>query len=324
MPVIGMVGASVVGGVLGGISASKGRKAAAAAAAAALAELNAIGYPPDLSKEIIMRQYQSQGVLTPELIQDIDLQASQVGQIKEDPSLRGAQMEALDTLGQVSRGGLRAEDRAAYNELRAGVQRDSEAKRQQILQGMMSRGQSGSGAELMAQLQSGQAAEDSAAAGADRLAAQASMNALSALNQRAQLSGSIRGQDFSNDQARASALDERNKFLFQNSMASQRANIDAKNAAQQSNLANNQRLSEMNTSQANTEAQRQQQAKRDYFQDQLSLATAKANARNNQGTVAQAGANAQASMYSGIGNAVGQGFATYGANNKEDPTKVKG
>ena len=176
--------APVIGGLFGSSSAKKAAAARAQAAAQALAELNKLGLPPDLSKEIIYRQFESQGELTPELEQEIELAASQTAQIKEDPSLRANQMEALNMLSQASRGGLRAEDRAAYNELRSKVQRDSEAKRQQILQQMAARGQAGSGAELMAQLQSAQAAADESSAGADRLAAEASQRALQALAQR--------------------------------------------------------------------------------------------------------------------------------------------
>lgn len=312
------VAAPLVGGLLGGVSASSGRKAAAAAAAQALQQLNAIGMPPDMSKEIILRQYQSQGVLTPELLQDINLQSSQTAQITEDPSLRNAQMEALDTLGQVSRGGLRSEDRAAYNELRQKTQQDAEAKRQQILQSLSAQGQGGSGNALIAQLQAGQAAEDQASAQADRLAAQASQNALSALSSRLAGAGNVRSQDLNLAQTRAQAEDDRNKFLYQNSMARQQANVGARNNAQQANLSNAQRLSEMNTTQGNQELQRQSDAKRQYFNDQLNLASAKSNALNNQASILQNNANQKAAMFSNLGNAVGQGFAVYGANAKKD------
>jgi len=84
MPMIaaGVVAASVIGGMMGNSAAKKGRQAQAAAAAAAYAELQKIGMPPDLSREVILREFQNQGVLTPELEQDIDLQASQVAQLK--------------------------------------------------------------------------------------------------------------------------------------------------------------------------------------------------------------------------------------------------
>jgi hypothetical protein len=302
----------IIGGVMGGMSASKGRKAASAAAAAAIAELEKVGMPPDLSKQLVLQRFQSEGILTPELEQDIHLEASQTAQIKESAGLRDAQMDALNTLGQVSRGGLRPEDRQAYNELRASTQRDSEAKRQQIIQQMQSRGMGSSGANLATQLQSAQASDDAQAAGSDRMAADASRRALEAISQRAQLAGGIRSQDFNVNQARAAALDDRNRFLYENSASRQRANINAQNQAQSANLASRQRLSEMNVGQDNAETQRQNQAKKDYWQDQLGYASAKANAINNQGSVIQQGANQQANMYSGIGNAIGQGAATYG------------
>jgi hypothetical protein len=311
---MGAVAAPIIGGILGNVSASSGRKAAAAAAAAALAQLNAVGVPPDMSKEIILRQYQSQGVLTPELVQDINLQSSETAQIKEDPSLRNAEMEVINTLGLVSRGGLRPEDRLAYNELRQKTQQDAESKRQQILQSMQAQGQGGSGNALIAQLQAGQAAEDAASAQSDRLAAQASQNALQALNSRLSAAGNVRGQDLNIAQTRAQAIDDRNRFLYENSRATQQANINARNNAQQANLQNAQRLSEMNVTQGNQELQRQTEAKRQYFNDSLNLASAKANALNNQGSVLQSGANQKASMFSNLGNAIGQGFAAYGSN----------
>lgn len=317
----GVVGSALVGGIMGANSASKGRKQAAAAAAAAYAELQKIGLPPDLSREIILKQFQSEGILTPELEQDINIQASQLGQIKEDPALRGAQMEALNTLGQVSRSGLRAEDRAAFNELRARTQQDSEAKRQQILQQMQSQGMGSSGANLMAQLQSAQSADDQQSAGADRLAAEASRRALDAVSQRAQLAGGVRTQDFGVNEARARALDDRNQFLYANSASRQSANVAAQNQAAAANLQNKQRIADINTGQTNTESQRQNDAKRDYWQDNLSLAQSKAAALNNQGQIAQQAGQAKANMYSGLASAVGQGIASYGASREKDPTK---
>lgn len=332
MPMVAAaVAGPIIGGILGGISASSGRKAQAEAAAAALAELNKIGMPPDLSKEVIMQHFQSQGIMTPELEQDIHLAASQVGQISEDKGLRANQMDVLNTLAQQSRGGLNAGDRQAYNELRASTQRDSEAKRQQILQQMQAQGQGSSGASLMAQLQSAQAAEDTQSAGGDRLAAEASRRALDALAQRGQMAGNVRSQDFSVNQARAAAEDQRNQFLLQNSAAMQQRNVGARNEAQGANLQQAQSLANANTAQANAESQRQNEAKRTYYSDQLNLATTKANALNRQGSQQATSAQAQGDMFANVGAALGQGAATYGnyaakkdtATNKYDPVTGK-
>lgn len=323
-----LIGASasapIIGGIMGGSSAKKAAAARAAAAQAALAELNKLGLPPDLSKAVVMQQFENQGYYSPELEQEIEMAQSQVAQVKEDEGLRQAQMEVLGSLGDISRGGLRAEDKAAYNQLRAQVQRDSEAKRQQILQQMAARGMAGSGAELITQLQSAQAATDTASEGADRLAAEASQRALAALSQRAQQAGSVRQQDLSVNEMRARALDDRNRFLYENSVSRQRSNLANLNEAQRQNLANKQRLSEMNIQQANTEAQRQNQARRDFFQDKFQLAAAKANAINNQGSAIAQQHQAKADMMSGLGSAIGQGFgaaANYQAANASRPVQ---
>lgn len=315
----GVIAAPIVGGLVGGIMGNKSRKQQMAMMQQAYNELSKVGVPPDLSKELILQQFQSQGVLTPELEQDIHLAGSEVANIQEAPELRQAQMEALSTLGQVSRGGLRAEDRAAFNELQRQVQQNERAKQEQIMQQMQAQGMGGSGAQLLAQLQSSQGSTDQASANADRLAATASQNALNALAQKAQQAGNIRSQDFGVNQARAQAIDERNRFLFQNSASQQRANIQAKNAAQQANLANIQRLSEMNVGQANQELQRQNQAKQDYWNNQLRLAQSKAQALTGQAQAYGQEAERKGQMYSGIGNAVGQGFGTYAAYQNRQP-----
>lgn len=315
----GVVASSVIGGLMSSSSAKKAAKAQQAAAAAAFAELNKLGLPPDISKEVILKQFQNMGVLTPELEQEINLQSSEVAQIQEDPALRNAQMDALSTLGGVSRGGLRAEDRAAYNELRARVQQDAESKRQQILQQMQARGMASSGANLATQLQSAQASADTASAGADTLAADASRRALEALSQRANLAGSVRSQDMSAAEMRARAIDERNRFLYQNSVDRQRQNLSALNAAQASNLANQQRVSDMNVNQENEESLRQNEAKRQYYMDQLDLAKAKANALNSQGQAASAGYQARGAAQAGIASAIGQGIGAYGSYLSSQP-----
>lgn len=319
---VGAIAAPVVGGLVGNIMGSSSRKQQMAMMQQAYGELAKLGVPPDLSKEVILQHFQSQGILTPELEQDVHLAESQAAQITEDPSLRQNQVDVLNTLGQVSRGGLRPEDRAAYNELRQSTQRDAEAKRQQILQQMGAMGQATGGAALMSQLQSAQAAADQQSAGSDRLAADASKRALEALAQRAQQAGSMRNQDLSLAEMKAKAIDDRNRFLYENSVARQRANIAAMNQAQQANLANKQRLSEMNTQQGNTEALRQNQAKRDYWQDQLGLAQAKAAALTGQAQMYGQEAQRKADLGAGLGSAVGQGFATYGAYQQRQPKQA--
>ncbi len=321
--VAGMAGASLIGGLMGGSAAKKAAAAQQRAAAAALAEYANLGVPPELAKEIILQQYQQQGILTPELEQEIELQSSQVAQIKEDPALRNQQMSALDLISQAARGGLSAADRAGYNELRSSTQRDSEAKRQQILQQMGARGMSGSGAELMTQLQSAQGSDDQASAAADRLAAQASINALNSIAQQSQQAGSLRTQDLDVNKMRANAEDQRNQFLYTNSAARQSTNVAARNAAQAANLQQKQNIANQNVGQANAELNRQREAQQTEWQNKMNLASAKANANLGIGAAQQAAGQQQANMYQGIGNALAQGIGTYGANKIYQDSKTK-
>lgn len=328
-----MGAASTVTGVVGGLMANhankKGQAAAAAALARAQALIDAVGAPPDLSGKIIYDQFQQAGILTPELENAINLGVSKVSQIEEDPSLRGAQMEALQRMSKVGRTGLTAEDRAAYNLSRQSVQKDLEAKQQQIKNEMEMRGQGGGGSEIAARMLASQSGADRASEEADRISADAAARALQGISQSANMASNVRGQDFSNNEARASAADEFSRFNTTNQQAVQERNIGSKNAAQAANLENKQQLSNMNTSQANQEALRQKEAQRTYWQDKLTYAqaqaaplSAQAQFESNRG---QQNANAISGMASGIGSGFGSLSSYFGKNQTtKTPYEQKG
>ena len=123
---IAAVAAPIVGGIVGNIMSQGDKASAKKAMKQAVAELESIGYPPDTSKELILQEFERQGVYTPELEQDLSdtLAESAVANIEEDQSLRDIQKSALAQLGQRAKTGLSAEDRAALNVARGEVQRD--------------------------------------------------------------------------------------------------------------------------------------------------------------------------------------------------------
>lgn len=317
------VAAPIVGGLVGNYMAKGDKASQKKAMKQAMAELEKAGTPPDLSKALILKEFERAGIYTPELEQEIAVAESEMGKITEDSSLRDAQKSALASLQNRAKVGLSAEDRAALNQVRQETQRDAEAKRQQILQSMAARGQGGSGAELIAQLQAGQGAAEQAAAGSDSLMAQAQQRALQALGQSADVASQVRGQDFGVNQAKASALDERNRFLAQNSIERQRQNVGALNQAQQSNLSEQQRIADANASMKNAETQRQNQAQRDLFQDKLGLASAKANALTGQANYYGQQAQNTAASYGQMGSAVGTGITAYGQKQSTDAQTSK-
>jgi hypothetical protein len=306
---IGSIAAPVVGGLVGNLMGAGDRNTQRRMMAAALNELNALGVPPDLSREILFKEFERAGIYTPQLEEDVKLAESEVGKIQEDPALKQQQVKALQQMQQRAQVGLSAEDRAALNQVRSQTQRDSEAKRQQILQQMQARGMGGSGAELMAQLQASQGASDQAAEGSDRLMAQAQQRAMEALRASGAMAGDIRQQDFGVEQTRASARDQLEQMKAQNSIARQRANVDRLNQGQMVNLQEQQRIQDANTQLSNAEKLRMRQAEGEFFDRKANLATTKANAMTGQagfyGQQAQQTQNMMAGIGSGLGTAGG-------------------
>ena len=306
----------IVGGFLGGNAAKMDRSHQKDAAKQALQYYKDIGYPPDYAKELVLQEFQRAGIYTPELEKEIAVAESEVGKIKEDTSLRDAQKSALASLQNRAKVGLSAEDRASLNQVRAETQRDAQAKQAQILQQMQSRGMGGSGAELIAQLQAGQGATDRAAGGSDTIMAQAQQRALQALGQSADLASGVRSQDFGVASAKAGALDERNKFLAQNSIARQRQNVGELNAAQQSNLAQQQKTNDANVAMANEEKRRQAEAQHAQYADKLAWAGGAAGQSQNLSKYYGDTANAKAQQQKDIGSGIG-GLAEFALTPKK-------
>lgn len=304
---IGEALGSIVGGFLGNNAAKMDRAHQKKLMKQMIEEYKKIGYPPDYAREIVIEELQRTGQFTPELEQDLSdaVAESELAKIEEDPAIREAQMEALTAMQKRGKVGLAAEDRAALNQVRSEVQRDSEAKRQQILQQMQARGMGGSGAELMAQLQSAQGAADQAAAGSDTIMAQASQRALEALGQSSRMAGEVRGQDLGVEEMKARAIDERNKFLAENAISRQARNVGQLNEAQLFNLKEQQRIADANVQARNLEKQRQRTAEQAQYADKLNYA---AGITGQQGKVADfygaradQKAQAQKDMATGIG-----------------------
>ena len=320
MPMIAAAG-SVAGSVIGGIMAGNAQKKAQAAAEAALAQardiIEKVGAPPDLSAKIIMDQFQQVGLLTPEMEQAFSIELPKAAQIQEDKQLRETQMGALSELKKRGRVGLTPEEKAQYNLSRRDVQKDLEAKNQQIAQEMAMRGQAGGGQEIASRLLASQEGADRASEEADRINAIASSRALQAYKESADLGGNIRAQDFNVAQAKAGAEDEFNRFNVQNQIGREQRNVGSRNVAQGANLQVKQQIASQNVDQANNERLRQAEAKRQLWQDQLQYAQARANPFGRQADMAmQSGqnkANSITGMASGIGSAFGSLAKYYGS-----------
>lgn len=311
--VVAGIGANVVGGIVGNLASQSDRNEAQAALNNAMKEIQDTGAPPDLSRQIVLKHFESAGLLTPEIENNINQQFSSVADIKEDPSLRENQIQALQILRQRSQTGMGPEDRAALNQIRGEMARDEEAKRQQILENYRARGLGGGGAELAASLASSQGAANRASEQGDTIGAQASQRALEYLRETGNLSSGLRSQDFNIANTKGEASDALQRFNIQNQLGVQSRNVNNKNQAGQFNLQNQQQISNANVSMDNAEKMRELDAQRQNWLDKLTKAQALAGNYKDQANAANSRAQQTAAMWSGIGSGISSGI---GANEK--------
>lgn len=308
----GAIAGPVIGGIIGSSVAADNREAAQRAAAAAVAEIEKVQVPTDLQAPVYIKYLRQAGIYNPELEQQITLGASKVSQIQEDAQTRDTQIQALQMLKSRAQGGLTPEDQANFAQLRMQTAADTQGKIGQIQQQYQSRGLGGAGGELAASLSAAQGGSQTEAMGGLNLSAARSMASQNALAQLGGLAGAVRGQDFGIAQQKASAEDLVNQFNTAQAINRQQRNTQSLNQAQAANLAETQRVGDINVQLYNQELYRQKQAEQQQFEDQMMKASAMANANLGQANMLGNLGQQQAQMWSGIGTGVGQGFGAMG------------
>lgn len=299
-------GANIVGGILGQGAAAGDQGHAQALIDQAQAAYGNVALPTDLANKIYYQQYQNAGQLTPAQEQTINAAPSIAGQTTGNKDLQSAQMQALNSLKNVSQTGMSSTDRARLNQIQQQAATQAEGQKQAIMQNFAQRGQGGSGNELLAQLQAGQNASNQANQAGLGVAANAQQNALQALGQYGQQAGQMEGQQFGQQFQAGSAADQLNRFNTQNQLAQQARNVAGQNAAQQYNLQNQQNLMNANTGQTNQEMLRDTNAQQQLFSDAMQKAGGQAGMdMSGAGAYNQLG-NQKAAAWTQGGQGVGQ------------------
>jgi len=316
--------AGAVGTVVGRDASASDRDMARREMMASLADLQSVGEPPDLSKKIILERLESQGKLTPEAEEDLNIAFNDFNKITEDSTLRDAQTGALAELQQRGRVGLSPEDKAALNEIRQQNALDAEAKRQQILQSFAQRGMGGSGNELASQLIASQNQANRQSDQSMQQSALASQRALQALGQQAGLAGSIRGQDLALPTLQANANLDIEKFNTANSRQVQQRNVQNRNVAQATNLSESQRIADYNTTQENRERQRQAEAQRQFWLDKVNKAKMISDSRLGLSKYYQGQADETQAGYSSVGAGFGGAASSAGAGMGQGSKNMSG
>lgn len=309
MPIIGTIGAPIIGGALGSLFGGGDRNAEQQALQNALNQLAGVNVPGIQQQMVDLQQLQDQGQISPQLEQQIQQQSSQMNGISTDPRLKQAQMQALAQMQQIGNTGLNATDRQALMQARLGTDQAAQANQASIMQNMAMRGQAGSGNELAARLAASQAGTNSASNQGLDVASQAQARALQAMSQAGSMAGNIRNQDFGQQADVARAQDAINAFNTQQRIANQQRNVGAQNQAQYYNLGEKQRVSDSNAGIANQQELHNKGLYQQQYQDQLSKAGAMAGQYNTQAGQDYKNAQNTSNMWSNIGQGAGKGFA---------------
>jgi len=294
------------GAVIGAVSSSNDLQAARAAALQAFQQYASLGVPPNMAQPLVLQNLQSQGLLTPQLQQEINLGPSQLANIHQNQSDLNAQQSALNSLIQQGAGGMTPQEKAAFLSMQNQTLGAANAQRQSILQQAQQQGIADSGTQLAAQLQATQSGANNALSQGDQLASLSNQNALSALSQAGALGGQMNQQQYNISANAAQAQDAINRFNAQNALGIQQANVGAQNQAQASNLANAQAIANYNAQQANQEQLRQLQGQQLNWQNQLGLAGAKAGADLGQAGYLQGQGQQTANQWQNIGQGAAQ------------------
>jgi hypothetical protein len=181
-----------------------------------IGELQAAG--DDAEAERLYKQAQERfGALNVPSLDEMRQGRTNFDGVNVDPVAREAQRRAYQRLMDMgTQTGLSVEDRAALDESRAETSRQEQGQRAAILEGARARGMSGSGMELQAQLSAQQGAADRNASAGVQAASEARRRAMQALVAAGGQAGQARGQDFSEQAARAQSQDAIDRFNSQN------------------------------------------------------------------------------------------------------------
>lgn len=205
------------------------------------------GIPLPVLKELNPALYQQIARENPELEAALTLGPSAMEGISTDPTLRAAQMNALQRLQGISEAEgkdaiFQADAARLLNDVNANLRGNQGA----IQQNLATRGLSGGMTELVSRQQAAQeAANRQSQMGLD-LNAQAQQRALQALMGSAELGGQMEQRQFGQQSQVAQAKDLINRFNVQNRQQISGANIDRTNMANQRNIETGQNVANKN------------------------------------------------------------------------------
>lgn len=278
---------------------------------AALDAFNSIQTPELKDLQVQLDKYVQAGQLTPEQAEVQLLNSNAYNNIITDPSLEGAQKQALVGLQNVANsGGLTAIDKAQLQDITNEQNQVAKSRNASIMQNAQERGMGGSDINTVNQLLNEQSAADRASQRGTDVAAQAQARALQALIASGDTAGKIRGQDYGEQENKAKAENAIDLFNKQTLNQNNLYNIQQANQAQAANLANAQSVANANTATSNANKEYNAQQNQQIYNDALQKAQGVAGVNNAWANDATAQAAREKGADMGITAGILQGGAT--------------
>lgn len=177
----------------------------------------------------------------PEFVEAATLGPSALQGISTDPAFRKVQLEQLGALRNLAQnGGRNAASDADLAEIQQSENQNARGQREAILQNANARGMGGSGAELLAQLESVQAAQNNQSARDMQVRGQNQNTALQAGYNAANIGSNLDRDDYARQESKAQAADAIARYNAGQMTDTNRFNAETGNAAQRFNAGQQQ------------------------------------------------------------------------------------
>jgi hypothetical protein len=307
---IGAAAAPIAGGLIGSIAASGSQNDAQAKQAAALAAAQGLSAPDAAQLQVDLAQYQNTGQMSPFLQSVVQQQGTALSGITTDPALKDAQMAALQSLQQQGQGKITPQQLANIQQTITQGNQQAQAQNASALAQLQQQGQGHGGAQLAAMLSNGQNAANQTMQAGLTNQGQAYQNALAALSGAGNLATTLQTNSFGQQAQQASAQDVINQFNAANAQQVQAQNVAAQTAAQNYNVQNAQQVANLNTQTQQQQALQNSAAQQQAYNDALQKAQLSSGALNNAASQDLTRAGQTQSLYTNLGQGVGQAATT--------------
>ncbi len=254
----------------------------------AMDSFNAVKTPDLSALQVQLQKAVVAGTITPEQAEAQLINSNAFNDIKNDPALVGAQKQALQSLQDTaSQGGLTAIDKARLQDVTDQQNQENKSSSDAIIANARARGMGNSNLSAVNRLISEQGSADRAAKSGLGVASDAEARALAAIQAAGSQATGMRAQGQSEQQAKATAQNDIDKFNAANSTDINKFNTSNDLSAQGANVANAQNVSNTNTANKNAEIVNNANANQMVFNDELQKAAGQSGVLQNWANSAQ-------------------------------------